>query len=404
MKYFYARPSFAFFMGFVAPYLLTKINFVSTVGQISSKTESLIWLSIFAYAMGLFFCRILRPVKSKPLRGERRSSDQVSLKKRTLLLVGLYAWFVLGCLCLFYEFYSADGIPILSPDVELLRFNMQANGYVHLIAISLGIASSLLLATASFFVGLKKGLIILTGLLGFFLLSLTGNRSDFMFSIAVIFVFFLLRRERIISITWILGGACFLLAFVFLKFYREISFGIDYLGMINEQLIGEPSVLKYIFYPLYLTITYGFMVFDWLVNAGLEGLEGGRYTFYAFYSLLPGPQMDFGTYKNQALGIDFYAELTSTVISNFYVDFGAPGVFVGSFLLALCLGAAYTKAKRDRRFVLIYALLYLHTLIFFYFYIYVHFITFVHLAAYFIYCSFFLGSRYSVAVERTEDG
>lgn len=281
---------------------------------------------------------------------------------------------------------------------------MQVNGYVHLISISLGIVSSLLLVTASFFVGLRKGFIVLAGLFGFFLLSLTGNRSDFMFSIAVLFVFFLFRRERIISVKWIFGGVCFLLAFVFLKFYRELSFGVDYLGMIDEQLVGEPSVLKYVFYPLYLTITYGFMVFDWLVNAGLEGLEGGRYTFYAFYSLMPGAQMDFGTYKNQALGIDFYAELTSTVISNFYVDFGAIGVFIGSFVLALCLGVVYRKTKRDRRFVLVYALLYLHTLIFFYVYIYVYFISFVHLAAYFIYCSFFFRSRSSVAVESAEDG
>lgn len=291
----------------------------------------------------------------------------------------------------------------MSPDVESLRFNMQVNGYVHLVSISLGIVSSLLLVTASFFVGLRKGFIVLFGVFGFFLLSLTGNRSDFMFSIAVLLVFFLFRRERAISLKWVFGGVCFLLAFVFLKFYRELSFGVDYLGMIDEQLVGEPSVVKYVFYPLYLTITYGFVVFDWMVNAGLEGLEGGRYTFYAFYSLMPGEQMDFGTYKNQALGIDFYAELTSTVISNFYVDFGAVGVFIGSFVLAFCLGGVYRKTKRDRRFVLVYALLYLHTLIFFYVYIYVYFISFVHLAAYFIYCSFFLKSRSSVVAERMVD-
>ena len=394
MKCFYARPFFAFLMGFVVPYLLTKINFVSTVGGISGETDTLIWLSIFSYLIGLAFSWAVGLARGE-LQNVYIGNDQIYLKNRSLLFGGLYAWFALGCLCLIYEFYAVGGIPMLSSDVEAIRFNIQVNGYVHLIAISLGIVSSLFLVTASFAVGIEKAILVLVGLLGFFLLSLTGNRSDFMLSIAAIFVFFLFNRERIISIKWLFGGVCFLLVFVSLKFYRELSFGVDYLGMIDGQLVGEPSILKYIFYPLYLTITYGFMVFDWLVSAGLEGQENGRYTFYAFYSLMPGSQMDFGTYKNQALGIDFYAELTSTVISNFYVDFGAMGVCLGSFLLAICLGSGYRKAKKDRRFVLFYALLYMHTLIFFYVFIYVYFISLVHLLAYFTYCRFFLGSRAS---------
>ncbi|SEG57496.1 O-antigen polymerase [Marinobacterium lutimaris] len=390
MNYFYSRPGFAFFMGFVFPYLLTKIEFVYTVGNISEKTESLILIAVLAFFVGLVSCYLLWLLKNCFFRTKSVPVSQVRLVHRPILLWGLFSWFFLACACLFYEFYLLGGIPILSKDVESLRFSMQVNGYVHLLAISLGIVSSLLIVTASFDQGLVRIQVFLVGLFGFFLLSLTGNRSDFMLMLAILCIFFVLNRDRMISLKWTIAGCVFISAFVLMKFYREIAFGVDYMGMIDEQLIGEPSAIKYAVYPLYLTLTYGFMVFDWLVEAGLDGLEGGRYTFYAFYSLLPGHQMDFGTYKNQMLGIDFYAELTSTFVSNFYVDFGAFGVFLGSFSLAVLLGAVYRKAKMDRRFTLLYSILYLYTLIFFYVYIYVYFISFVAIGAFAFYCVFFL--------------
>lgn len=402
MNYFYSRPSFAFFMGFVFPYLLTKINFVWTVGGLSDQTEKLIWISIAAYSLGLLFCIFFGFIKKNISSARTINRGIIYLVNRKLLLIGLFLWFALACASLFYEFYLLGGIPIFSPDVEALRFKMQVNGYVHLVAISLGIVSSLLAVTAYLLSGTVKGGVLLVALFGFFLLSLTGNRSDFMLMIAALGVFFVFQRERMIGIKWVLFVSFFLAAFVLMKFYRELSFGVDYLGMIDEQLVGEPSVFKYAVYPLYLTLTYGFVVFDWLVEAGIDGLEGGRYTFYAFYSLLPGAQLDFGTYKNQMLGIDFYAELTSTAISNFYVDFGSIGVFFGSFFLAIFLGFFYRKAKRDRRFTLVYSLLYLHTLIFFYVYIYVYFISLVAVASYFVYCAFFL--RHRSVSERSDYG
>lgn len=385
-----ARPWFAFFLGFVFPYLLTKIDFVSTVGGMSEQTEALIHLSIFAYSLGLLFCLGLRSclagfVLRKPL------VVNVYIRQLTLLYVFLFAWFALGVLCLFYEFYSMGAIPLFSGDVEELRFKLQVSGAVHLIAISLGIVSTLFLVSASFLVGWRKLVFIFFGLMGFGFLALTGNRSDSMLCMVVTFLYFLFSRKSVFGIKFFVIAFLMLSGFVLVKFYREVSYGVDYLEMIEEQLTGESSFLKFLLYPLYMTLTYGYMILDRLVNAGVEAVEGGRYTFYAFYSLLPGAQVDFGTFKNEVLGIDFYAELTSTVVSNFYVDFGSAGVFVGVFLLAVLLGWAYGKAKQDRRFILLYALLYFHTLIYFYMYIYVLFIAFIHVLVYLFYCKFFLG-------------
>lgn len=403
MNSFIARPWFVFFIGFILPFLMTKINFVSTVGGMSEETEKIIYFSIVAYFLGLIFCYFFRyclggRISINPLR------DKVYVRNLSLLYLFLFSWFFLGAACLFYEFHVLGGIPVLSGNVEELRFNVQVNGYVHLLAISLGIVSTLFVVSASFFSGLKKVVFLFFGGLGFVFLALTGNRSDSMLCLVVIFLYFMFKGGVMLRARYFLFGSFILLAFVLLKFYREVAYGVDYIGMIESQLVGQPSFVKYIFYPLYMTLTYGYMVLDMLVNAGAEGMGGGRYTFYAFYSLIPGPQVDFGVFKNELLGIDFYAELTSTVVSNFYVDFGLVGVCLCVFIMAIVLGAVFSVARKNNKYAVLYAVLYLHTLIFFYVYIYVYLFAIIHVLIYLFYCFFFLGVERDVCVSRKVSG
>ncbi|MEE4465378.1 hypothetical protein V2S84_25200, partial [Azotobacter chroococcum] len=200
----------------------------------------------------------------------------VYIRQLTFLYIFLFAWFALGVLCLFYEFYSMGAIPLFSGDVEELRFKLQVSGAVHLVAISLGIVSTLFLVSASFLVGWRKLVFIFFGLMGFGFLALTGNRSDSMLCMVVTFLYFLFSRKSVFGIKFFVIAFLMLSGFVLVKFYREVSYGVDYLEMIEEQLTGESSFLKFLLYPLYMTLTYGYMILDRLVNAGVEAVEGGR--------------------------------------------------------------------------------------------------------------------------------
>ncbi|MFD1693379.1 hypothetical protein ACFSHR_23780 [Azotobacter chroococcum] len=109
-------------------------------------------------------------------------------------------------------------------------------------------------------------------------------------------------------------------------------------------------------------------------------------------------------FKNELLGIDFYAELTSTVVSNFYVDFGLVGVCLCVFIMAIVLGAVFSVARKNNKYAVLYAVLYLHTLIFFYVYIYVYLFAIIHVLIYLFYCFFFLGVERDVCVSRKVSG
>lgn len=133
-----------------------------------------------------------------------------------------------------------------------------------------------------------------------------------------------------------------------------------------------------------MTLTYSFEMLNKIVNNDLGGTTGGFYTFYAFHSLKPGHQESFGEFKNRVLGLDFYAELTSTYLSNFYVDFGNTGVSIASLIYGAILQTLWLMFRNNKRYIIIYTINAATLLFCFYAFYYVYFFAFfqIILAAY----------------------
>lgn len=371
MNRFYATPLFCYIVGFIFPYLLTNIKLVIFVGNYVDETHELIKFSILAHILGLAFGFVFFRFKRKDTTFELNSGVFIKV---------IYAWYILGIACLCLEFYQIGGIPIFMGNLENLRFELQVNGYVHLIAVTTGLTSVMLIFLSSYNIKRKSAFVqILFGIFGLLLLSLTGNRSDSGLFLVLLLVVFMFRSNIFPRIVHVLWGGILLAGFTALKFYREITSGVDYVGLIRGQMYSEPSNFDILVYPVYMTLTYNFTILDRLVKANAEALTNGFFTFHGFISLLPGSQISFGEFKNQILNEWFYAELTSTYISNFYIDFGYFGTIICCFLMAVFISLVYRLARSDERFILLYGLVYVFSLLFFYVFFYIYFSAYVYL-------------------------
>jgi oligosaccharide repeat unit polymerase len=79
-----------------------------------------------------------------------------------------------------------------------------------------------------------------------------------------------------------------------------------------------------------------------------EGFSYGRvYISYTFNMLLPGHQVGLGQWLKEAKGLEFRGGgLPPSLVGDFYLNFGVPGVLVGFFLLGLVLSCAYSWMRR----------------------------------------------------------
>lgn len=387
----YAKPWFCFLLGFIIPYAFTWLSFVEVVRNFAPATHFIVSISIISFLTGL----LVFSTATKSYRKVVFPASQIAIKNQALF-VFLIAWFALAVAAVVFEFIQIGGIPLFMGNLERLRFDLAYNGYVHLVAISLGLVSACMFYLARYETSTRRVALLALAVFGILFLALTGNRSDSGIFIAFALVGSAFVSNLIIKFKYVAGAVVGIVLFSGLKFYREISYGTNYIGMIMGQIVGEVTTWKVMLYPTYMTMTYNFSIFDRLVKARVDGITGGDYTFYSVLSLLPNRPASFGEFKNAALGIKFYAELTSTYISNFYVDFGIWGVVIGSFIMSQIIAAAYLLAYRDRRFVLAYALIYTHFLLLFYVFIYIYLAAILYVAMLFFVCYYFLGHKRSI--------
>lgn len=360
-----------YFLGFVLPWLLLSFNFVDAIEELSYKTNWIISIAIISYYFGVLFFTAIKP-RFEPFKVRKI----VCLRSEKQSIVFILIWTFVGVLCLFYEFYVAGVIPIFSGvNWERVRFDVQVNGYVHLIAVSTGMAAftSYAFSTYTVKVVYRRGFLILcaTGLIFVFL---TGNRSDFLIPVVVIALFYFLRYSIRFELKHAIYLGVFLVVFGLIKLVREELSGSDYINMMSGQMSGKDfGWLEIILYPIYMTFAYSYQVLDWLVLAGASNMSSGEYTFYSIYSLLASEKITFGDYKNYVLGVDFYGELTSTYISNFYIDFGLFGCALGSFLMGWIMSYFSYLSRCDRRYDLLYVVSFLYLLLSFYSFMYYYF-------------------------------
>lgn len=379
MSSFYSKPYFCYLVGFLFPFMLTFVPFVWPVGNYGERTYSIIGMAIIS-----FFCGLAVSIPFSFGSSNAQEGRYIYRNGATIILI---LWYIVGMVCLVSEFYAIGGIPMFLGNIEVARFSLQINGYIHLLAISTGFISIIFLHFSRD-ARKHRRLFVFLGTLGLSVLALTGNRSDVGIPFLMYFVSGVFSRDKKIGIGHVLVFAVFIFLFTAVNYYRSVLYDSGYVEMIKGQLqsteIGAISFL----YPLYMTLTYNFSVLDWLVKAGAEGVSGGIYTFYGVIALLPSKPINYGEFKNNILGNEFYSELTSTYISNLYIDYGVVGVCVGSFFLAAFLKYIYVKAKADRRYVFLYAVVFTQYVLFFYVYIYIYTYHLLIVAAAYLACRY----------------
>lgn len=394
MGRFYSTPLFCYLLGFVGPYLLTFVPFVTVVGHYSAATHTLILLSISGFVLGVLAAQ--RWTRARNIWPADPLSSAVALPNGTANI--LYAWYAVAVACLVLEFVAIGGIPLFIDDIEIVRLNLKINGLTRLLAVSLGLVSVLMLyASGGFKMERSTQLTCRNlGFFGLFLLLLTGNRSEGGIFLAGYLVTLMLKDRTVFRSKYVLWITTLLVLFTALNIYRQTQHDPRYSLYAMQNMLFVPNKLQMALYPLYATVTYNFTILDKIVAAtNGRSITHGIYTFFGLLSIFPTKPIQFGEFKNNLLGISFYAELTSTYLSNFYVDFGTWGAVTGSFLHGVFIQKIYTLAKFDRRFVLLYGTIYSNYLLFFYFYPYYLFLLILTIPITALFCIY--GFKYRTA-------
>lgn len=367
-------PAFIYLAGFLFPFSLVFIGFSRHVGPLSSSTLYTIGIGIVGFYLGIISIKPFDLLLSK-----KHTPQTIKIKNEYILFLFLFSFWIICFSMLWFEFYQLGSIPLFSKNVEELRFKMQYNGYTHLLAINSGFLAFIFFCFSLITSKNKLKYIYLTiTLITLFCLALTANRMDFLYPLFLIFIYYILLNERIFNLKNILYALLGVCIFVSLNILRSLKYSSKY---IEDNITGlghnfEPTAINLAFYPLYMTLTYSYEMLNKLVNAGIENTTQGLYTFTAFISIFPIKIESFGDFKNRMLEIDFYAELTSTYLSNFYVDFGNIGVFILSFAYALTIQTIWNLYLRSRKFIFLYTVAAAPLFFTFYAFYYIYFYAF----------------------------
>lgn len=266
-------------------------------------------------------------------------------------------WFTAAVICTAYEFkYVVGGIPILGMNWEEDRF-ISASGYlgrlIHMISYSL---IPLAMVIQAFLFSQKK-IFSINNLYYFIMLLLTlcvcamwGSRHTLFIPITVGVVLFHYLHYKLRIRHFILLGLAALIFVGGIGYLRTSTIwkdvDIDYTEVLQE--LGYEGQYP-IFDQAHNTIAINFETFHWLTDTvpSSKDYQYGKFTFFPFYSLLPGKQDTLGEWQNKVWNTGFYANLTSTFMGPLYVDFGLLGIFIFAFLFSLFLSMLYKSMYKN---------------------------------------------------------
>lgn len=368
-------PSIVYFFGFVVPFLLVFLGFSIEVNMPSEETLEVLVVGMMSFYLGIFLIYMMVFIFSNNFYVKIDFSQEVKLYQEKRAFQFLAFLYVISLLALWYEFYVLGSLPLLSSNVEELRFMLQVNGYIHLLAISNGFISFLFFCYYLVSSDSKMRFYSLF-LISFSIFSLlmTANRLDFMYPLFLMVVAYLLYKKTI-SLRVLSFIISMVLLFVIVNMYRSSMHSDQFLDD-NIYGMGEGypvNQLTLSLYPFYMTLTYSFEMLGKLVDNNIESITNGYYTFFALHSLLPGKEESFGEFKNRVLEINFYAELTSTYLSNFYVDFGLFGVAILSMMYGSFVQAVWCFYRKNSHYFIVYAVVVAPLFFAFYAFYYMYF-------------------------------
>lgn len=195
-----------------------------------------------------------------------------------------------------------------------------------------------------------------------------GSRSViFIASIAFLFSFLRGSNRKISRTTILIVSTLTLLIFGLISFARLFSNPETFNWWVSQgyfQSFDFNEIGPITAATTMLSITFGDMVYrpmmvvESILRGNLEHSFGAT-SFFFWYSMLPGPQVDPGIFLNHNVffsGTD--AAIPATVISQLFWDFGWPGIFIGGTFVGLFgrLLGALSANKTSPMYTILYAM------------------------------------------------
>lgn len=243
-----------------------------------------------------------------------------------------------GVLAMGYFFLRVGGVPLLFSDAENSRISVRAgSAYLPLLAYGGLMTGSLsLIAHARGWKGLAGAGLL--AFLGTIVLLGGGFRAPAMKLLVGAFIVFAYVTRSRIPLTWLamLGSGALLLVGLLGFFRSQAALTTDL------SLIVRLGVWRFFVNNLYVLelIFNHFPTFD-------RFMLGRSYLIDAI-TLLPGPQDHFGFWLKERMGMVFDGGgVTQTIVGEFYLNFGWPGIVIGMFGLGLAFRTLYRGLVRS---------------------------------------------------------
>lgn len=343
---------------FIFGYFLFSMHFADVLLLSNFKVTFYVFLSMLLYVVGVFVGFIIgnKKVFSNNVVKYRNNITHYIL----LMYLVSMALFLLEYVICILKFGT---IPLLSSDIETLRFEFPVNGYIHLLAIlSYPLLFILLIDSIKYGENhsmlYKKLISLLTIISLLFALGLGGRGTIAIFLIYSFIGFSFLKKIKFRKV--ILYGFASLYLLGVVKLFRDFMFyGPSVIESVGKNWVfGENYLLMPLFFS-YLGITMNYSV----LTAYVENLDNFYYGYFTiikpFTDLMPGKSFSFIDLQLIVLNKDFHGVLTNTILGPPYVDFGFFGSFI-LFFLGIIVGREYILIMKFKllRNILPYSFIY----------------------------------------------
>lgn len=330
---------FLFPIIFIFGYFLFSLKLSDVLNDVNVKVTLYVFGALILYCFGVFMGFLI---------GDRKKSQDARIvyrKKTTRYILILYIF----CMILFLLEYiiciiKFGTIPILSADIETMRFEFPVNGYIHLLAILSYPVLFILIIDRFKYSKLhsriyNRLILIVLFFSILFGLGLGGRGTLAIFFLYIFIGYSFMRKIKIRKLIFYGFIAIYLLGLV--KLGRDFLFyGPSVFASIGDNWIfGENVFLMPLFFA-YLGIAMNYSILTAYVN-NLDVFYNGYFTFIKpFADLLPGEAFNLIELQSIVLNKDFHGTLTNTILGIPYIDFGYFGAFI-LFFLGIIVGREY---------------------------------------------------------------
>lgn len=322
---------FLFPLLFLFGYLLFTLHFSDVLLYTNYKVTLYVILSMCMYAIGVLVGIVL---------GDRKKAKNYMIKYSHNLTVYIFMLYLFCMLLFLFEYIICiikfGTIPILSPDIETLRFEFPVNGYIHLLAILSNPFLFILLVDRIKYpnnhsIFYKRILSLFAFISLSFALGLGGRGTIVIFLIYLFIAYSFIKKIKLRKVIFYGFIALYLLGVV--KLFRDYMFyGPSVFTSIESNWLFGSNFLMMPFFFSYLGITMNYSILTAYIN-NLDVFYYGYFTIAKpFVDLLPGKSFGFIDLQLLVLKKDFHGVLTNTILGAPYIDFSYFGSIILMFL------------------------------------------------------------------------